>query len=93
MKSLELLKTLNKYYTGNFSVKINEAIAELKQLRERILYLESIETNLIMKDNKTTFKDYAFTNCNDCINKVDYKFTSACFGCKRYYGCRFKKKD
>ena len=72
---------------------LKECISELEALQERILYLESIETNLITKDNKTTFKDYAFTNCNDCINKVDYKFTSACFGCKRYYGCRFKKKD
>lgn len=39
-----------------------------------------------------TFSDYKFTNCNECINKVDNCFTEICFNCKRYYGCYFKKK-
>lgn len=86
MKAIKILEILKKWDNIEFgesleqhSKKINKAIKEL-------------ESFLIMKDNKTTFKDYTFTNCNDCINKVDNKFTSACFGCKRYYGCRFKKK-
>lgn len=95
MKAIKILKAFTNaiFMTKEDILKVDEAIAELKQLQKRILYLESIEIDLIMKDNKTTFKDYSFTNCNDCINKVDYKFTSACFGCKRYYSCRFKRKD
>ena len=33
MKALELLKILNKYYTGKFAIKINEAIKELEDLQ------------------------------------------------------------
>lgn len=87
MESIQALEILKKWDDIEFgesleqhSKKINKAIKEL-------------ESFLIMKDNKTTFKDYVFTTCNDCINKVDYKFTSACFGCKRYYSCRFKLRD
>ena len=35
MKALELLKILNKYYTGKFAIKINEAIKELEDLKSR----------------------------------------------------------
>lgn len=43
------------------------------------------------KDN-TTFKDFTFTNCNDCKNKIDNKFTLICNKCKRFYGCHFEKR-
>ena len=33
MKALEILKILNKYYTGKFAIKINEAIKELEDLQ------------------------------------------------------------
>ena len=35
MKALEILKILNKYYTGKFAIKINEAIKELEDLKNR----------------------------------------------------------
>lgn len=57
---------------------------------EAIEYLEQLQ---IIIDDKRTIKDYVFTNCNECINKVDNKFTEVCFGCKRYFGCRFMKKS
>lgn len=41
---------------------------------------------------KHTLKDYKFTNCNDCIHKVDNRFTETCMSCKRYYGCYFEKR-
>ena len=33
LKALEILKFLNKYYTGKFAIKINEAIKELEDLQ------------------------------------------------------------
>ena len=33
MKALEILKFLNKYYTGKVAIKINEAIKELEDLQ------------------------------------------------------------
>lgn len=59
---------------------IEEALFELEQL------------NIIVED-KRTLTDYAFTNCNDCENKVDNHFTETCLSCKRYYGCYFKKRN
>ena len=35
MKALEILKILNKYYTGKFAIKINEAIKELEDLQNK----------------------------------------------------------
>ena len=33
LKALEILKILNKYYTGKFAIKMNEAIEELEALQ------------------------------------------------------------
>ena len=88
MKALEILKNDNIFdenyvAENNYKELIKESIKELEELQKQV--------NIITED-KITLKDYVFTNCNDCINKVDNKFTPVCFGCKRYYGCIFKKK-
>lgn len=36
---------------------------------------------------------YKFTNCNECVNKIDNKFSKICFYCKHFYGCKFEKKE
>ena len=44
LKALEILKILNKYYTGKFAIKINEAIEELENLQSSInASIEEIE--------------------------------------------------
>jgi hypothetical protein len=44
MKALEILKILNKYYTGKFAIKINEAIKELEELENiKNTVIEEIE--------------------------------------------------
>ena len=40
MKVLEILKFLNKYYTGKVAIKINEAIEELESLQKEKDLLE-----------------------------------------------------
>ena len=40
MKALEILKFLNKYYTGKVAIKINEAIEELESLQKEKDLLE-----------------------------------------------------
>ena len=44
MKALEILKILNKYYTGKFAIKINEAIEELEALeyKDKLAELEKV---------------------------------------------------
>ena len=63
-------------YNYPVALKIKEALQEVEAL------------NIIVED-KRSLKDYVFTNCNLCINRVDNKFTHPCFSCKRYYGCHF----
>ena len=46
MKALEVLKILNKYYTGKFAIKINEAI----EVNDRNKALEL--TDVIIKECK-----------------------------------------
>ena len=44
LKALEILKILNKYYTGKFAIKINEAIEELEALeyKDKLAELEKV---------------------------------------------------
>ena len=52
MKALEILKFLNKYYTGKVAIKINEAIKELEDLQnENKSLVKTLE-----KDNKETIE-------------------------------------
>ena len=73
-----------------FNKGINIAFDYLEeQLRVKDKEIQELKNNV----DKNTFKDYKFTNCNDCVNKVDNKFTETCFNCKRYYGCMFERKE
>lgn len=72
MKALQILKEVslnNKWLEENgfFFVdrKIKEAIKELEYLKERILHLESIETDMIIKENRSC------GNCEDFDNEMD----------------------
>ena len=85
MKALILLKKYehNKWvYIDNKDIK--EAIKELEDLQKEIQ---------VTTDDERILKDFVFTNCNECINKVDNHFTETCLSCKRYYGCYFEKKE
>ena len=86
MKALELLyqyQQADEVAGGYMSKPINEAIKELEDLQKDIQ---------VITDDKRTLKDFVFTNCNECINKVDNHFTETCLSCKRYYGCYFEKR-
>ncbi|MCT7528782.1 hypothetical protein N5T79_06450 [Aliarcobacter cryaerophilus] len=85
MKALELLEDLKEYPNRRFlDSSLNEAIKELEDLQKN---------TQVITDDKRTLKDFVFTNCNECINKVDNHFTETCFSCKRYYGCYFEKRE
>lgn len=64
--------------------QLKEKDKEINRLKWRIVEFKNSKAN--------TFNDYKFTSCNDCVHKVDNKFTEVCFRCKRYYGCYFEKK-
>ena len=86
MKALEILK--------KFQNEIQTAIPDYIDLDEAIKELEDIQKDMqVITDDKRTLKDFVFTNCNECINKVYNRFTETCFSCKRYYGCYFEKKE
>ena len=86
MKALEILK--------KFQNEIQTAIPDYIDLDEAIKELEDIQKDMqVITDDKRTLKDFVFTNCNECINKVDNRFTETCFSCKRYYGCYVEKKE
>ena len=94
MKALEKLKDyiedenrlgdLNYAHYSNIIDYVNEAIEEIKDIQKEIQ---------IITDDERTLTDFVFTNCNECINKVDNHFTETCLSCTRYYGCYFEKKE
>ena len=85
MKALEFLKELkeSRDFDGNIEYKIDAAIKELEEIQKDMH---------IITDDKRTLKDFVFTNCNECINRVNNRFTETCLNCKRYYGCYFEKR-
>lgn len=85
MKALKFLKELkeSRDLDGNIEYKIDAAIKELEEIQKDMH---------IITDDRRTLKDFVFTNCNECINKVNNRFTETCLNCKRYYGCYFEKR-
>ena len=85
MKALHILKiVLKDTIMSSEKEYINEAIKELEDLQRNIQ---------IITDDERILKEFIFTNCNECINKVDNHFTETCLSCKRYYGCYFEKRE
>ena len=84
MKALKFLKELkeSRDFDGNIEYKIDAAIKELEEIQKDMH---------IITDDRRTLKDFVFTNCNECINRVNNRFTETCLNCKRYYGCYFEK--
>lgn len=80
MKALEILKFLDKYYTGKVAIKINEAIKELEDLTDtqEIKTVTSTRTDLIycpVKNSScilsdcvayTTNKEPDILKCDSC---------------------------
>ena len=68
--------------------------SEKEYIKEAIKELEDIQKDMqVITDDRRTLKDFVFTNCNECKNKVENRFTETCLNCKRYYGCYFEKKE
>ena len=89
MKALELLKADRDY-----CLAINNDKSIIAQYDEAIKELEDLQKDIqVVTDDDRILKEFVFTNCNECINKVDNHFTETCLSCKRYYGCYFEKKE
>ena len=89
MKALEILK--EQY--NMLSKDIDGVWIDPEKIDEAIKELEEYESDMhIITDDRRTLKDFVFTNCNECINRVNNRFTETCLNCKRYYGCYFEKR-
>ena len=45
-----------------------------------------------LKVDEKVLKEFTFTSCDDCKNKIDGTYQEICSNCKRFYGCYFEKK-
>ena len=43
--------------------------------------------------DEKVLKEFTFTSCDDCKNKIDGIFQEICGNCKRFYGCCFEAKE
>lgn len=48
--------------------------------------------NNIYDDFEKDLKEFQFTSCDDCKNKIDGIYQEICSNCKRFYGCYFEAK-
>ena len=42
--------------------------------------------------DEKVLKEFKFTSCDDCKNKIDGTYQEICSNCKRFYGCYFEAK-
>lgn len=43
--------------------------------------------------DEKVLKEFTFTSCDDCKNKIDGTYQEVCSNCKRFYGCYFEAKE
>lgn len=46
-----------------------------------------------LKVDEKVLKEFTFTSCDDCKNKIDGTYQEICSNCKRFYGCYFEAKE
>ena len=79
-----------------------EAIKELKELQKENTRLKKqlskdhhieCSCSFYKPVDEKVLKEFQFTSCNDCRNKIDGTYQEICSNCKRFYGCYFEAKD
>ena len=43
--------------------------------------------------DEKVLKEFTFTSCDDCKNKINRTYQEICSNCKRFYGCYFEAKE
>lgn len=43
--------------------------------------------------SEKVLKEFKFTSCDNCKNKIDGTYQEICSNCKRFYGCYFEAKE
>ena len=43
--------------------------------------------------DEKVLKEFTFTSCDDCKNKINGTYQEICSNCKRFYGCYFEAKE
>ena len=71
---------------------INNQVSRLKKQLSKDHHVECICSFCKPVDEKV-LKEFTFTSCDDCKNKIDGTYQAICSNCKRFYGCYFEAKE
>lgn len=71
---------------------INNQVSRLKKQLASNHHIQCSCSFCKPRDEKV-LKEFQFTSCDDCRNKIDGIFQEICGNCKRFYGCYFEKKE
>lgn len=72
--------------------EINNQISRLKKQLSKNHHVECGCSFCKPVDEKV-LKEFTFTSCDDCKNKIDGTYQEICSNCKRFYGCYFEAKE
>ena len=71
---------------------INNQVSRLKKQLSKGHHIECSCSFCNPVDEKV-LKEFTFTSCDDCKNKIDGTYQEICSNCKRFYGCYFEAKE
>ena len=71
---------------------INNQVSRLKKQLSKGHHIEC-SCSFCKPVYEKVLKEFTFTSCDDCKNKIDGTYQEICSNCKRFYGCYFEAKE
>lgn len=90
----DVINHINKIY-DDFEKDLKEINNQLSRLKKQLSKGHHIECSCSFYKpvDEKVLKEFKFTSCDDCKNKIDGTYQEICSNCKRFYGCYFEAKE
>lgn len=90
----ELNKHIDKIY-DDFAKDLKEINNQVLRLKKQLANNHHIECScsFCKPVDEKVLKEFTFTSCDDCKNKIYGTYQEICGNCKRFYGCYFEAKE
>lgn len=85
-------EVIDKIY-DEFEKDLKDINNQVLKLKKQLASNHHIEYSCSFCKPVNELKEFKFTSCNDCRNKIDGVFQEVCGNCKRFYGCYFEAKE
>ena len=86
-------ESIIKEVYNDFEKDLQEINNLLSRLKKQLSKGHHLECGCSFCKPVDELKEFKFTSCDDCKNKIDGTYQEVCSNCKRFYGCYFEAKE